>query len=329
MAAHRRQHPAEGRGRWAGWAARAGNGLRVWRAPRQRGSRTEGPQAQDWSTPPAVSWQANCAEVAPAATQAFWQAARASRQVGATPSEGAADTATHTSARAKRARMTLVLKTLRCVRPFFSRAFRAHAFRRSIARVAEFSVSPRRHALPQPGAPASPSIRLARRSRRPPQSGPHLAGFSLSGSRRSSSSCASWCVLLRSAVAGKSSRLARARSPGQGIQPPPLSRLPLSGSPPPAASLGSRPSELSGLSRGAAGRACASRSRRPVATRAAKDYYDLLGVPRGTDAKEVKKAYRQLARKYHPVRLSSLSWAAHCAEDVSAPPPSHPRCHRT
>lgn len=32
----------------------------------------------------------------------------------------------------------------------------------------------------------------------------------------------------------------------------------------------------------------------------AKDYYQILGVPRGTDAKEIKKAYRKLARQYHP-----------------------------
>ena len=32
----------------------------------------------------------------------------------------------------------------------------------------------------------------------------------------------------------------------------------------------------------------------------AKDYYAILGVGRGADEKEVKQAYRKLARKYHP-----------------------------
>jgi molecular chaperone DnaJ len=32
----------------------------------------------------------------------------------------------------------------------------------------------------------------------------------------------------------------------------------------------------------------------------AGDYYDTLGVPRSADDKEIKKAYRNLARKYHP-----------------------------
>jgi DnaJ-class molecular chaperone len=32
----------------------------------------------------------------------------------------------------------------------------------------------------------------------------------------------------------------------------------------------------------------------------AKDYYQILGVARGADEKEIKKAYRKLAREYHP-----------------------------
>lgn len=48
-----------------------------------------------------------------------------------------------------------------------------------------------------------------------------------------------------------------------------------------------------------------------------RDYYEVLGVERGADPKEIKKAYRRLAQKYHPDRNPDDETSAEKFREVS------------
>ena len=37
-----------------------------------------------------------------------------------------------------------------------------------------------------------------------------------------------------------------------------------------------------------------------------RDYYEVLGLSKGAEDKEIKRAYRKLAKKYHPTRILGI-----------------------
>ena len=47
-----------------------------------------------------------------------------------------------------------------------------------------------------------------------------------------------------------------------------------------------------------------------------KDPYQVLGIPRSATDEEVKKAYRNLARKYHPDNYAGSAQAAASSEEI-------------
>ena len=72
----------------------------------------------------------------------------------------------------------------------------------------------------------------------------------------------------------------------------------------PLATIAARPAWLAAPAPPEAATACSARrpaaGARRLSSRAKRDYYDVLGVGRAADAGDVKKAYRKLAKKYHP-----------------------------
>ena len=61
-----------------------------------------------------------------------------------------------------------------------------------------------------------------------------------------------------------------------------------------------------------------------------RDYYDVLGISRDADAAAIKRAYRKLAKKYHPDSNPGDKTAEQMFKDVNeAVSYTHLRAHET